>query len=211
MRKLKFRKALVVASLFLCAARSGSAQTIVDEWGAVKTPKPPELKPVTVDPKTTALLVLDLHKQTCNPERRPRCTASLPKVQKLLQQARASGAQVVHSLAGGAKVADIWKEVAPLSGEPVVQSVPDKFFRTDLEEILKSKGIKTVVVVGTAAHGAVLYTASGAAFRGLQVIVPVDGLSAEDLYIEQYTVYHLTRAPRVGGQVTLTRTDMIKF
>ena len=52
--------------------------------------------------------------------------------------------------------------------------------RTDLEKILNDKGIKTVVVVGTAAQGAVLNTASQAAFRGLRVIVPLDGMSAEN-------------------------------
>ena len=37
-------------------------ETIVDEWATVQAPKPPELKPVTVDPKVTALLVLDIVK-----------------------------------------------------------------------------------------------------------------------------------------------------
>lgn len=36
------------------------AANIIDEWASVKTPKAPELKAVTVDPKTTALLMLDL-------------------------------------------------------------------------------------------------------------------------------------------------------
>ncbi len=83
--------------------------------------------------------------------------------------------------------------------------------RTDLEKILADKGIKTVITVGTAAQGAVLYTASAAALRGLQVIVPVDGVSAEDTYFEQYVVYDLSKAPGVSGKVTLTTVDMMKF
>ena len=67
-----------------------------------------------------------------------------------------------------------------------------------------------MVVVGTAAHGAVLNTASQAAFRRLQVIIPVDGMSSENTYFEQYTAYHLGNAPGVGQQVTLTKIDMIK-
>ena len=82
---------------------------------------------------------------------------------------------------------------------------------TELEKILKERGNTTVIVTGTAAHGAVLNTASGAAFRGLKVVLPVDGLSAEDLYAEQYTVWHLLNAPRVSTQTTVTRTDMIVF
>jgi nicotinamidase-related amidase len=192
------------------ATTAASAQTIVDEWATVKAPKPPELKPVTLDPKTTALLVLDFVKQTCNSERRPRCLTSVPKVQTLLKLARSKGMTVVHSITSASTPADIDKELTPLEGEPIVKAPADKFFKTDLEKILNEKGVKEVVVVGTAAQGAVLNTASQAAFRGLKVIIPVDGMSAENTYFEQYTVYHLMNSPGVGQQVTLTKIDMIK-
>ncbi len=188
----------------------GQTKTILDEWATVQAPKPPELKPVTMDPKTTALLVLDFVKQTCNNERRPRCVTSVPQVQALLKLARSKGVAVVYSITTAATPADTLQDVAPLDGEPIVKASADKFFKTDLEKILNDKGIKTVVVVGTAAQGAVLNTASQAAFRGLQVIVPVDGMSSENTYFEQYTAYHLANAPGVGQQMTLTKIDMIK-
>jgi nicotinamidase-related amidase len=195
---------------FIAADSFAQTKTIVDEWATVQAPKPPELKPVTLDPKTTALLVLDFVKQTCNSERRPRCLDSIPKVQGLLKEARAKGMLVVYSITTAATPADIAKELTPLDGEPIVKAPADKFFKTDLEKILNEKGIKTVVVVGTAAQGAVLNTASQVAFRGLQVIVPVDGMSAENTYFEQYTAYHLANSPGVGQQVTLTKINMIK-
>lgn len=203
--------ALVCLLVSFTASHSfGQTKTIIDEWGTVQAPKPPELKPVTIDPKTTALLVLDFVKQTCNNERRPRCVTSVPKVQPLLNLARSKGVTVVYSITTSATPADTLKDVAPVEGEPIVKASADKFFRTDLEKILNDKGIKTVVVVGTAAEGAVLNTASQAAFRGLHVIVPVDGMSSGSTYFEQYTAYHLANAPGVGQQVTLTRIDMIK-
>jgi nicotinamidase-related amidase len=210
-RKIYLGAALGFTILFT-AATSVLAQTktIIDEWATVQAPKPPELKPVTLDPKTTALLMLDFVKQTCNNERRPRCVASVPKVQGLLNQARANKASVVFSISTAVTPADILKEVAPLEGEPMVKAMSQKFLGTDLEKILKEKGIQTVVVVGTAAHGAVLLTGSEAAFRGFKVIVPVDGMSSENTYFEQYTAYHLANAPGVAQQVTLTRIDMIK-
>ncbi len=185
------------------------AQTIVDEWNLVKVPPAPELKRVTIDPKSSALLVLDIVKQTCPP--RPRCVASVPKIRGLLSQARVKGMAVIYSLIPGGTVADVLMEVAPQGGEPIATAGPDKFLGTDLEKVLKDRGVQTVIVVGTAANGAVLYTGSGAALRGLKVIVPVDGVSAGDPYIEQYTAWHLLNAPRVGPQVTLTRTDIIQF
>ncbi len=198
---------LAICSLYGFAG----AQTVIEEWNSVKIPPAPELKRVAVEAKSTALLMLDFNKQTCNAERRPRCIASIPNVQKLLTEARGKGAPVIYTLSAGATPDDIAKELAPKGGEWVVTAGPDKFLGTDLEKILKEKGVQTVIIVGTAAHGAVLYTASEAAFRGMQVIVPVDGISAESLYPEQYTVWNLANAPRVSNQVTLSRTDMIKF
>ncbi len=193
------------------AVSSANSATIIDEWASIKAPPPPELKPVTIDPGSTALLMLDFLHQNCNDERRPRCVASLPQMKKLLSEARAAGVMVVYSVTGSTTVADIWEDVAPKGDEPWVQASVDKFFGTDLEKILADKGIKTVITVGTAAQGAVLYTASAAALRGLQVIVPVDGVSAEDTYFEQYVVYDLSKAPGVSGKVTLTTVDMMKF
>jgi len=187
------------------------SQTIIDEWNTVKVPPAPELKAVKIDLKVTALLMLDFNKQACNAERRHRCIAFIPKVQKLLTEARAKGIPVIHSISAGAAAADIAKELAPLAGEPVVSSGPDKFFGTDLEKILKEKGVKTVIAVGTASHGAVLYTASGAALRGMQVVVPVDGMSAENTYSEQYVAWHLLNAPRISTLVTLTKIDLIGY
>jgi nicotinamidase-related amidase len=186
------------------------AQNIVDEWQAVKAPSAPELKPVTIDPKVTALLMLDFNKQTCNSERRPRCISSIPRAEKLLKFAREKGVFVVYSLSAGAAPADIAKELAPMGSEPVVASGPDKFLGTDLEKILKEKNIKTVIAVGTAAHGAVLYTASAAALRDLKVIVAVDGISAESLYAEQSATWILLNAPRISANVTLTKIELIK-
>jgi len=199
------------AAILLCTSGPLFSQTIIDEWGAVKAPPAPELKKVTVDPATTALLLLDFNKQTCNEKVRPRCIGSIPVMARFLAKARAKGMKVIYSLSPGAAVSDIAKELAPVAGEPVVASGPDKFFGTDLEKIIKEKGITTVIVTGTAAHGAVLYTASGAALRGIKVLVAVDGVSAETTYAEQYTAWHLITAPRVSAQVTLTRTAFINF
>lgn len=207
------RAAIVVATLAAgsLAALPARAGNIIDDWASVKAPPPPALKEVTVDPSTTALLMLDFLHSNCNDQRRPRCVASLPTMKKLLGEARAAGVPVVYSITSSAKPEDIWADVAPKDGEPIVQASVDKFDKTDLAKILADKGIKTVITVGTAAQGAILYTASAAALRGFNVIVPVDGLSAEDTYFEQYVVYDLSKAPGVSRHVTLTSVDMMKF
>ena len=205
------RVAIPLLALFALAAPAAHAKTIVDEWASVAVPPPPKLEPVTIDPKTTALLMLDFVKQTCNEQRRPRCVASMPDVAKLLKGARASGTFVAYSYVIGGSAADILPEVARTEKEPTVFAGPDKFLNTDLDKILKEHGIKTVIVVGTAAHGAVLYTASEAALRGYKVIVPVDGSTAESTYAEQYVAWDLVNAPVVAKNVTLTSIAQVKF
>jgi hypothetical protein len=44
----------------------------------------------------------------------------------------------------------------------------------------------------------------------MQVVLPVDGMSAENTYAEQYTAWHLANAPRVSAKVVLTKIDLIK-
>ncbi len=203
---------LVRASLAIGLAAvllPAKAQTIVDEWAAIKAPPPPELKTVKVDPKESALLLLDFVKQNCSP--RPRCVASLPKMQGLLEKARQAGMPVVYSIVTGQAPTDVLPEVAPRAGDAFVASGPDKFMNTDLDKLLKEKGVKTVIVAGTAAEGAVLNTAAAAALRGYKVIVPVDGASSVNPYSEQYTAWHLGNSPVVSRQVTLTRIDLVGF
>jgi nicotinamidase-related amidase len=200
------------AMLFVVGAvvpPAAGAQTIVDEWAGVTLPPPPELKPVTVNPKETALLILDIVKPTCTS--RPRCVASVPRITRLLAQARENGVAVIYSIVTGQTTADILPEVAPRAGEPSVASLPDKFLNTDLEKILKDRGIKAVIIVGTLSEGAVVTTGAGAALRGFKVILPVDGSSSMTLFAELYTAWHLANAPRVGPQTTLTKVDLIKY
>ncbi len=187
-----------------------SARTIIEEWNSVEVPPAPELQEVAVEPGM-ALLVLDIQNGNCNQERRPRCVESVPKIVALLDKARRAGIPVVYSLTSSAEVSDIRKEVTPVSGEPVVKSGVDKFYGTELEDILKSRSVETVILVGTSAHGAVLNTATGAAARGFNVVIPVDGMSASEAYAEQYTTWHLANGPGTRRRTTLTSTYLLKF
>ena len=201
---------LTVASL---GASPSPAGDIIAEWATVKAPPVPELKPVALDGKTTALLILDMMKSGCSA--RPRCVATVPNIKKLHDAARAAGAMVFYTLVGEKPVPaeTIDPGFAPREGEWVVQRGPDKFLGSGLDERLKARGIKTVIVCGTSAQGVVIGTGSGSAQRGYKVIVPVDCMSSEDPYMEQYAAWHMFKGGPaiVTSQTTLTRSDMIKF
>jgi len=178
----------------------------------------PELPPpavVALDPATTAVLVLDI--SDASTKQVPACLASAPAVRKLLDAARAAGARVVFSL-GRAAEQKVFADLAPRDGEAVVRSSADKYFGTDLEARLA--GIATVVVTGTAANGAVLYTSFGACARGLAVVVAEDGISSRDPLATWLARYQLlnqpgftnaANAPLAPKAVTLSRTDLISF
>jgi nicotinamidase-related amidase len=207
------RAAAFAAVIATLSALPVQANDITTEWATVKPPPLPELKPATVDPKTTALLILDLMKANCGV--RPRCLATVPNVKKLLDAARAHDMMVFYTLVGQsptlANMVD--QSLAPRDGEFVVRGGADKFIGSDLEMRLKDKGIKTVIVTGTSAQGAVVGTSNGAVQRGYKAVVPVDGMSAEDPYNEQYAAWHLYKGGPVNltQNVTLTRSDLIRF
>ncbi len=192
-------------------AKPVMADTIIEEWSKVHAPAVVELKDVKLDPGATAFLVLDVLNQTCNPERRPRCLATVPKIAKLLEEARSHKMAVIYSLIPNSASADILRAVAPKGDEAVVMTVANKFIRTELDKILKDRGITHVVIAGTAAEGAVLFTASEAAFRGYKVIIPVDGASAVTPYAEQAVTWILANAPGVAVNTTLTSFDRMKW
>ncbi len=204
--------ALVIAIAFAAAPM---AADILDDWAVVKTPPPPELKPVKLDGATTALLILDMMKMNCGA--RPRCVASVPNVKRLNDAARAAGAMVWYSFVGSDGKATPADQIDPgltaRDGEWVRQNGPDKFIGSNLEEKLNARGIKTVIVCGTSFQGVGIGTGGGSAQRGYKVIIPIDCLSSEDAYEEQYSAWHLYKGAPAGiiSQVTLTRSTMMKF
>jgi nicotinamidase-related amidase len=211
MNRLRFAALIAICMSF---ATLPATADIITDWSSVKPPPVPVLKPVKLDGKTTALLILDLQKPSCTMERRPRCVASIPKIKLVLDAARAAGAMIFYTYAGDGKpesVAD--PGLAPHPGEWVAQNGPDKFFGSDLDQRLKARGIKTVIVTGTSAQGVVIGTGSGSAQRGYNVIIPVDCMSSEDPYMEQYTAWHMYKGGPaiVTDKTTLTRSDLITF
>lgn len=203
---------LIVSSPFCCPPFA-AAQTIIDEWAGARAPPPPQLKEVTIDSAHTALLILDIVLPGCTQEKRPRCERSVPIIKQLLTNARAKSMAVIYTVTSRSTPADIRKDLTPQQDEPVakVGTGPDKFIGTNLRALLKAKGITTVIVTGSSAEGAVLYTASGAAMRGFKTIVPVDGMSSDALYQEQFATWNMANAPTIPANLTLTRADMIHF
>jgi len=214
MTGLRFAAA-AAAGVLVGLLASPSIADVVSDWKTAVAPPPPELKEVTVDPATTALLLLDSMKGGCSA--RPRCIAAMPNIKRLHDAARAHNMVIWYSLVGsdGKSTPDDVMDAAikPRAGEWYRQGGPDKFMGSTLEPTLKQAGIKTVIVCGNSFQGAAVGTASGAAQRGYKVILPVDCSAGESVYNEQYAAFHLTKGGPAGvtSNVTATRSTMIKY
>jgi nicotinamidase-related amidase len=112
------------------------------------------------------------------------------------------------------------QSVGPVPGESVVVGlVQDRFYSTAMDDMLRARDIRNVVVVGWRANGSVLYTAYSAGIRRYTVVVPVDATGAAT--DEQNAVGRFQLLEQLGGnstnrplspnQVTLSRTDLIAF
>ncbi len=184
----------------------------------LQMPATPDPARVTLDPKTTALIVLDYVEDICNAQ--PTCKGQmLPAMIPFLERVRKAGLVVAY----GTRERNMthWlKEVAPAAGDiKIINFAQDRFYNTDLDKVLKAKGIKTLIMVGWKISGSVTYTSVGAMVREYTVVIPMDTTSAGSSYettIGFYNVLNsgnanLANEPLKPRAVTLTRTDMITF
>ena len=184
----------------------------------LQMPAMPDPARVTLNPKTTALMVLDYVEDICNTQ--PKCKGQmLPAMTPFMERVRKAGLVVAY----GTRAQNMtkWlKEVAPAEGDiKIVNTAQDRFYNTDLDKALKAKGIKTIIMVGWKVSGSVTYTSVGAMMRDYTVVIPVDTTAAATDYetaIGFYNVLNsgnanLANEPLKPKAVTLSRTDMITF
>ena len=207
---MRFRIRLLTIALVL-ATKAATAANIIDLWDQVEAPPTPKLVATTVKANETALLLLDIEEATCNQQNRPRCVAAVPAMARFLEKARTAHLPVFYSNTSRGSRATILAPVAPRDDEPIVKASVNKFFDTSLNDYLKAKNVKTVIVCGTTASGAALHTATGAAQYGYQVVLPVDCVPGGSLYEEQASVWSLINGPGTARLLTPTTLDAIKI
>jgi nicotinamidase-related amidase len=194
----------------------GSAMT--DASLTLQMPPSPQPVAVALDPATTALLIFDIVDPICT--RQPNCTGHMvPAIAALLARARKAGVTVAYGTRAPT-MAKWLPDVAPAPGDIRIESqAQDRFFKTDLDAMLKAKGITTLILTGWKVSGSVTYTSVGATLRGYTVVVPVDAsLDSTDyeIAIGRFQILHQHSAnaqnePLKAAASTLSRTDLITF
>ena len=120
---------------FLGAAQAQPANRPAGKMTTLQMPAVPDPVSVTLDPKTTALLVLDYVEGICNAQ--PKCKGGmLPAMTPFMSQARKAGLVVAY----GTREQNMSKwlpEVAPVPGDiKIVNTAQDRFYNTDLDKAL---------------------------------------------------------------------------
>ena len=216
MTRLRTILLISAASLALCG---GVAQAQSNKpMQTLQMPAMPDPARITLNSKTTALMVLDYVEDICATQ--PNCRSQmLPAMTPFMERVRKAGLIVAY----GTRAQNMthWlKEVAPVEGDiKIVNTAQDRFYNTDLDQALKAKGITTLILTGWKVSGSVTYTSVGATLRGYTVVVPVDAtLDATDyeIVIGQYQILNqnssnATNEPLKNRASTLSRTDLITF
>ena len=170
--------------------------------------------PLSLDPKTSALLVMDY--QTAVVEMIGAAgDALLARTAGLLAAARGASMRVLHVVVGfrpgypevsprnqsfgtlresgrfshGSPGTEVHPAVAPAPGEVVVtKHRVSAFAGTDLEMILRAGGVETLVLAGIATSGVVLSTVRHAADADYRLVVVEDGCADRDPEVHRVLV-----------------------
>lgn len=182
---------------------------------AQEGPNRPEPKPVTLESKTTAVLVLDLNARCHDPKQV--CSKLMPAVGEFLEKARAAGVPIIYTVSASAKGTPLGEVATPLrrkEAEPVIYpDAFDKFVGGELQAFLKEKGAKTLIVTGSSTNAAVLYTATTAArMHRYNIVIPMDGVNASRQYEQEYSLHQFTVLPSQANKLfRFTNLSMISF
>jgi nicotinamidase-related amidase len=195
------------ASVFLLVSLFGSGI-----W-AQEGPNRPEAKPLTLDTKTTAILVLDLNARCDDPKQV--CSKITAPLGDFLDKARTAGVPIIYSVSASAKGKPLGELAVPLKRketEPVIYpDAFDKFFGGELQAFLKDKGAKTLIITGSATNNAVLYTATTAArMHRYSIVIPMDGVNTNTKYEQEYALHQFTVLPSEANKLfQFTNLSMI--
>lgn len=167
--------------------------------------------PSTVDPRTSALLVMDF--QTAAVEMVPaEKEGLLTRTAMLVDGARAAGVRVIYVVVGfragypelsprnqvfapirgsgrfveGSAGTEVHAAVAPEPGDVVItKHRASAFFGTDLDVILRAGGIETLLLAGVVTSGVVLSTVRHAADADYRLVVVEDCCADRDAEVHR--------------------------
>ena len=165
----------------------------------ISVPEYKILPKVFLDPRLTSLIVVDMQVDFVSPRGKlfvPAARKTIPAIRSLIAKARKARVPVIFTqdwhrpddgefsiwpahAVEGTRGAQIIPELNPLPKDYLIRKrTYDAFFSTDLDLLLRQKGIRSLVIAGTVSNICVLHTAGSARLRGYEIIVAADTISS---------------------------------
>lgn len=168
----------------------------------------------------TALIVIDVQNFYWSEETHEEYIKNL---QEIIGDARNRGLHVIYvKHVWGDNLEDdmfnVREEIKPLDTEAIVfKRTPGTFFNTNLEEILKGKGIENVIITGMKTNHCCDTTTREASARGYNTMVINEGLRTFDLegidgkMIPRETIQYVTLSILQGFAKCLSLKDYLQL
>jgi len=182
---------------------------------------------MTLDPDTTAVVIVDMQNDFCHPDGSlyaPGSEDAIDGCVELVDRARDAGASVVYTrdvhpleqfedahyydeferwgehVLEGSWEAELVEELAPREEELVVtKHTYDAFYQTTLEGWLEAHNVEDLVFGGTLANVCVLHTAGSAGLRDYRPLLAEDAIGFIEADDREYALEH---ADWLFGEVT---------
>lgn len=178
-------------------------------------PNKPKPTPITLDPASTAVVVLDMSTRCHDPKEC--CSKLLEPLGDFLERVRPFRVPIIFSVSASAKgtaVAEVAPALKRRAGEPVIYpDAFDKFTGGELLELLNSTGAKKVIFIGSSTNIAILYTCSTAArVHNFEVVLPLDGINTRTQYEHDYSIHQFTVLPHdASKKFHFTELSLVGF
>ena len=151
---------------------------------------------------TTALLVIDIQRDYFDggAMQLPGAEAAGAQAARVLRSCRDGNRFVVHLqhiwdapeatfMIPGTSGVEIHPDVVPVDGEPLLtKELPNGFIGTELETVLRARGVAELTIVGMMSNMCVDATARAASDLGFEVTVVHDACAAADLEFADVSV-----------------------
>lgn len=223
-----YRGTLTTTRELLSASGEGPLESSVSPNLDVKVPALPLERRVRLPAAETALIVVDMQNDFA---RRggalfvPGTRETIAPIRGLLKKAREKGVMTVftqdwhlpgdpefriwgpHARAG-TPGAEVIRPLSPRPRDALIQKLTyDAFHGTSLDLLLRQRGIRNLLVVGTVSNICVLHTAGKASLYGYWVVVAEDGVSSLTPFDQALALRQVTEV--YGG--TVTRSAHVSF
>ena len=195
----------------------------------LEAPMYPVAGEVSLDPRRTAVVVVDMQNDFVKPDGRlhvPSAQEAVEPIARLLERAREAGVLVIYTqdlhgeddpeygiwgehVKAGTWGAEIVPELAPQPGDEIVQKPRyDAFYASRMEDVLHSHWeVDTLIITGTVTNICVLHTAGSAALRWYRIVIPKDAVAALSEFDQEAALHQIDFLYKG----TITTVDAIRF